>query len=199
MAEQISDLIQKIHEEGIKAAEDRARQIEADARAKAASIIEKAARDAEKILNEAKTQDSRMRQSTQTLLKQASRDMLLDLKKEIYAMLGRVIKSRVRETFNATELIKLIVALAKEASTAKGDIVISLAEEDLKRIKNSLIAELKDQMKKGITLKASDEISAGFIISYDAGKSHFDFTDTALAEYIASQVKPQLADILKAV
>ena len=37
----------------------------------------------------------------------------------------------------------------------------------------------------------------GFRISYDAGKSWFDFTDKALTEYMGKFVNAQILDILK--
>jgi vacuolar-type H+-ATPase subunit E/Vma4 len=46
-------------------------------------------------------------------------------------------------------------------------------------------------------VQPSEDISSGFIISYDQGKSYFDFSDKALAEYIAGYLKPQLSEILK--
>ncbi|PIW68507.1 MAG: V-type ATP synthase subunit E, partial [Candidatus Omnitrophica bacterium CG12_big_fil_rev_8_21_14_0_65_42_8] len=53
------------------------------------------------------------------------------------------------------------------------------------------------EAKKGIVVRASDEISVGFTISFDAGKSQYDFTDKALAEYIGVYLKPKLSEILK--
>jgi cell division septum initiation protein DivIVA len=54
MAEEIKDLIQKIQEEGIKAAQEKAGQIEQEARQKAEGILRKARVDADKLLSEAK-------------------------------------------------------------------------------------------------------------------------------------------------
>ena len=77
------------------------------------------------------------------------------------------------------------------------DIVVSLKKEDLESLEKGSMGELREAVKKGITLRPSDDISAGFIISYDAGKSQFDFTDKSLAEYIITYLKPKLKDVLK--
>ena len=79
----------------------------------------------------------------------------------------------------------------------KGGIVISLGKEEFQKLEKTLLSELKDEVKKGVTLKSSDEIGAGFIISFDAGKSHFDFTDKALAQYLGGYLKPAIAELLK--
>lgn len=198
MAEEIRDLIEKIHEEGVKAAEEKARQIEAEARKKADVIIQKAKEVAEALINQAKEKNARLQDSTNALLKQASRDALINLKKEILNILDKVVLNRVKEALKPDELGSIITALVKCAEKKSQDeIVISLNSQDLGKLQKALLSELKDHLKKGIVFKAADDISAGFIISYDSGKSHYDFTDKALAEYISSQVKPQLAEILK--
>ena len=53
MAEQIKDLIEKINQEGIKAAEEKARQVEEAAKQKADEILAKAKLEAERIIAEA--------------------------------------------------------------------------------------------------------------------------------------------------
>jgi vacuolar-type H+-ATPase subunit E/Vma4 len=55
---------------------------------------------------------------------------------------------------------------------------------------------LGDEIKKGLTLKPLGEISGGFTISYDGGKSHYDFTDKGIAEYLSACLNPELSAIL---
>ena len=54
MAEDIQDLIDKIHQDGIKAAEMKAQVIEDEAKRRADAILSQAKRDAEKMLSDAK-------------------------------------------------------------------------------------------------------------------------------------------------
>jgi V/A-type H+-transporting ATPase subunit E len=198
MTDQLKDLIQKIHDEGVKAAQEEARQIEAEAQQKAASTIEKAKAESARLIAGAKEKDARLQESTKQLLAQASRDMLLALKKEISAMLNRIIAHHVSQALEPPQLGKIITSLIKDYEKKdKADIVINLKKDDLDKLQKGFLGELKQQIKKGVTLKASDDISGGFTISYDAGKSHYDFTDKALSQFIASCIKPRLADILK--
>jgi len=46
-------------------------------------------------------------------------------------------------------------------------------------------------------LTSGEEISGGFTISFDSGKSCYDFTDKALADYIGTYLKPKLNQILQ--
>ncbi|PIP18721.1 MAG: hypothetical protein COT38_01665 [Candidatus Omnitrophica bacterium CG08_land_8_20_14_0_20_41_16] len=196
MAEEIKDLISKIKNEGIKAAENKAAQIELEARALADKIIKDARLGADKIIKDARRDAEIARGSTEALLKQSGRDVILSLKKEIVAMLDKVIKNNIRASLAPEEMLKIISSLIK-ANTQKDDIVVVLKEEDLKKVQKGLLAGLSEEMKKRIILKSSDEINAGFTISYDAGKSLFDFSEQALAEYISIYLKPELKNILK--
>jgi len=198
MAEDIKNLIEKIQKEGVKAAEDKARQIEEEARLRASQIIDKAKSQAEMIIYDAKDKAAKMEESTKSSLKQAGRDLLISVKKEINTMLNKIIVSNIKQSLDSGELLKVITALVKEyKGKDKGEIIISLNKQDLEKLEKGFLGELKEEIKKGVTLRPSEDITGGFIISYDLGKSHFDFTDKALADYIGSCIKPKLGEIFK--
>ncbi|MBU0600046.1 hypothetical protein KKB84_08335 [bacterium] len=195
MAENIKSLIEKIHQEGIKAAEEKAAAVEAQARQKAQEMIKEAQMEADKIIGEAKTQAKKIKESTQTLLKQAARDLLLSLRKQICLMLDKLTATKVREALSGQELIEIITTLIKNSQTK--EITVSLNSQSLEKFEQSLLKELSQEVRNGITLQSEEKITGGFMISYDKGKSHYDFSDTALAEYIGTYLKPRLAEILK--
>lgn len=195
MVEDIKGLIEKIHQEGVKAAEEKAKDIENNARHQSEEIIAQAKKSAEVLINDAREEIARMQKASQVLLEQAGRDLLLSLKTEISAMLNRVIVSQAQEALGSDELNKLITMLVKNAE--QGEIIISLNQKDLQKLGKGFLRKLSDTVKKGITLKPAKDISAGFIISYDGGKSHFDFSDKGLAEYLGNYLKPELAKLLQ--
>ncbi len=198
MAEELKDLIEKIQEEGVKAAEDKAKSVEKEAWHNAKACLSKAEKEAENIISEAKEKVARMEKSGKDSLKQAGRDLILSLRKEINALLDKIIVSRVREALSPAEIGKIITLIAQQSKDKeKKDITVLLNKKDLDKIEKSLLKELKDEMEKGITLKSSEDIRGGFTISYDKGKSYYDFTEKALAEYIGSCLKPKLAEMLK--
>ena len=197
MAEELKSLIEKIQTEGVLAAEEKARQIEAAAKQEAQAIVGKAREAAEKILGEAKERISRIEEGQKASLKQAGRDLILSLKKEIGAMLDKIILSHVHKALLAEELARIIPALIKEhPKPGKEEIVISLKKEDLEKLEKGFLSELRDEIRKGIVLKPCEDIQAGFMISYDSGKSYYDFTDKALGLDISSFLKPKLGEIL---
>ncbi|MDD5173506.1 MAG: V-type ATP synthase subunit E family protein [Candidatus Omnitrophota bacterium] len=198
MAEEIKELIEKIRSEGVKAGEDKARTIELDAIKRARQITADAEAEAERILNEARESTSRMEESSRSSLKQAARDIIIGLKKEMLAVLNKITLSHVRKALTAEETGKLIAHLLKECKAKdRGDIIISFKKEDADKLTSVFVSELSDELKKGLVLKPSEDIRGGFTISYDHGKSYYDFTDRALAEYIGSYIRPKFSEILK--
>jgi len=196
MAEEIKDLIEKIQEEGVRVAEDKAREIEDAARGKADEIIKKARAELERITAAAKEQVARMQESSKALLKQAGRDLMLSLRKEVNAMLDKLIVSDIRQALDPEELAKILTTLIKDYS-GKENIIISLKKEDQEKLEKGFLGALAQEVRKKVILRPSEDIQAGFIISYDNGKSSYDFTDEALAEYISSVLKPKLKEILE--
>lgn len=198
MAEDLKNLIEKINQEGVKAAEDKARDIENEAASHAKAIIEKAKRDADKIITDAKREVAKIEKSGEIALKQAGRNLIISLKKEISSVLNRLILLRVRDELKPGAMAKIISSLIKNyKGQDKTNIVVSLNKRDLGSIEKTFLAKLKDGAKKGITLKQAEDIQGGFVISYDSGRVHYDFTDKALAEYISLYLKPKLGELLK--
>ncbi len=200
MAEELKELIEKIQSEGIKAAEDRSREIEAHARSRAEEIVAKAKRDAESAMSDAREEIARLEQGSKNSIKQAARDTLLSLRREMQSLLERIVAMHVHKAMSPEDLAKILVTIIHGCSSKdKENVIVSVRKEDLARVEKALFAELGHEIKKGVVLKASAEMHGGFTLSYDNGRSYFDFSDKALAEYVAAQLKPALANIMNEV
>lgn len=198
MAEDIKNLIEKIQQEGIKIAQDKAKEIETQAAKVAERLLQEAKGQAERLIGEANERVSKMEEKQKTLLVQAGRDLLIVLRKEIDAVLNKLISLEVKNTLTPGVLTKVITELVENYSgQSEGRVIVSLSKEDLELLEKGFLHKLQEEAKKGINLKAADDIQAGFVISYDGGKSQCDFSDKALAEYIGAYLKPKLAELLK--
>lgn len=198
MAEEIRDLIEKINQDGIRAAEEKAQSIEAAAQRRADDILARARLEAEEMIAAAKDRIRREDEKEKILLAQAGRDLLLSLRKEINAMLERTTVSEIRQALTPEVLSRLLSDVVRNYSAGESsDITVFLKEADLEILEKSFLNRLREQTKKTIILRPAEEISGGFTISFDEGKSSYDFTDKALAEYIGTYLKPKLNHILK--
>lgn len=197
MAEDLKALIEKIQREGVRVAEDKAKDIEARAEKEAEAIIARARQEADKIIAEAREEADKTTRNGESSLGQAGRDLLLSLREEINVMLHRIVISDIRKAMDPGTLREIISTLIRETNAAKeGEIVLELSEKDAERIEKTFLRSLQEEIKKSITLRPSGEISGGFIISYDGGKSHYDFTDEAIAGYLVARLKPALGKML---
>jgi vacuolar-type H+-ATPase subunit E/Vma4 len=198
MSEDIQGLIEKINQEGVFAAEEKARQIIQQAQRKADSIIAKAQAQAQSLISGAREENLKNQDKVKALLNQAGRDLLLVARGEINAMLMRLITQEARQALSPDALSKILSSLIQNLSGKhSGEVAVTLNKEDAQKITEHFLSRLKEETKKQIVLKPSEDIHAGFIISFDSGKSQFDFSDKALAEYIGIYLKPKLKDILQ--
>ena len=198
MAQELKALIDKIQKEGVESAKKSAREIEARAQARADEIVARAKSDAKKFMDDAREKIQQEKNSSEAALKQAGRDLVLSLKKQILATLDRVAALDVRQALGPQELAGLVkLAVQHYGGQDAGPVTVSLQDGDRRKLEQGFLAKLKDELKRDIVLKATDEVAGGFVISFDAGKSHFDFSDKALAAYLSGLVRPKLAELLK--
>ena len=197
MAQEIKDLIAKIKQEGVQVAQEQAARIEAEAQRDALKIISESKIEAERIIQQANIEALKLDDSTRAALKQAGRDLLISLKQEIISMLDRLVKMELRQSLTAEELTGIITVLIKNAPLSLGSqIVVSLNKSDKEKLEQGFLKQLVEEIKKPIVLKSVNGIDSGFVISFDAGKSIFDFSGQALSDYICGRLRPELNKIL---
>lgn len=198
MTENIKELIEKINQEGVQLAQEKAGQIEDQARQKAKEILEKAKQEKEEIIRLAQKEAQDTSEKQKALLAQAGRDFLLVLRQEINALLDKLVLQQVHQALEPDTLSKILSMIIKESCLGKDkEVVILISHDAFARLGESFLTKLKEEARKGITLRADDGISAGLVMSFDAGKSQFDFSDKALAEYIITFLKPKLKEVFK--
>lgn len=197
MPEDLKKLIEKIQKEGVEAARAKALEIETEAKARAEEIVSKAKEEANRMIKEAGAEILRQKEANLSLMQQAARDTLISLRRELLCKLSNVIKQETRQALKSKDLAEILFKLIKDCCREPGsNVEITLSREDADKLTEVFISGFKEELKKGITLKTSDEISGGFLISFDCGKSQFDFTDSALAQYLSQYVSGRLDEIL---
>lgn len=198
MAQELKALIDKIQKEGVEAAEKSAQEIQDRARKEADQTVARAKSDAKKLLDDARQRIRQEGESSEAALRQAGRDLILSLKKQVLAILDKIIALDVRQALSPQELAALVkLAVQQYGAQAAGTVVVSLKDEDRRKLQENFLVQLKADLKKDIVLKTSGDVAGGFIISFDEGRSHFDFTDQALTAYLSGLVRPRLAELLK--
>jgi len=199
MSEQVQELIDKIKAEGVAAVQQRAKEIEAVAQKKAQEILREAQQRTEKMLRETQSEIKKSQEAAEMAIKQAARDTLLSLRKEINRLLNRIVAQEVSGALSAEQTSRIIEAVVKGFAPRSSDkeIKVVLNPADLKILKNGALIKLQKELKNSLTIQSSEDIHKGFTISFDAGKSYFDFSDASLAEYMGSFLNEELGQLLK--
>lgn len=195
---QLQELVDKIKKEGIEAAQAEIKSQKAQAENQAQSIVEKAQKEAADIIAKAKEEAERFKTAGNTALEQASRNLILAFKAEIETLLEKIIKQELKTSYTKDVLKETLTTLIKGALDSKsGNIELIVGEQDLQALESFFTDKLKTQLNKGITLKSSRNIGAGFHIASKDGSAYYDFSDEAVAEMLANYLNPRLAEILK--
>jgi len=200
MPQNLKDLLEKINQEGVKLGEEKAKAIESKAKNDAERMLENARIQAKKIIEEARLNAEKSQTTGELALKHSSRDLILSLKDEIRKILDKIIAAEVSKAMTHEEIAGILKNLIERHVEKDGkisDIKVLLKQDDLGKLKNTFIVKLKERFKDGIEFKLSQNINAGFSISFDNGKSFFDFSDEGLVEALSAYLNPELARLLK--
>ncbi len=197
MSIQVKELIDKIKNEGIISAENESRKIITDAKEKAAQMIKKAKEEADFHKQHAESEIKKSEVACREALKQASRDILIGLEKQITGQFEAVISESVGDTLSTDLTEKLILELVK-AWSEKGEegIQIVLSSSDAREFGDGLKVKLSKCFKEGVEIVPLPKISKGFRIGGSDG-ALYDFTREGIAEILAEALTPELAEILE--
>ncbi len=174
----IQDLVQSIKHDGIEEAKKEANVVVDAAKLQAQEIIEAAKKDAAKILDDA----NREIESSKALLKQAERDAVLSIKKELEAQVSKILEAEVSKTLSGDALVKIIIAALNGEDPAKYTVEVSAVTGDLKR-------GLAKEIEKGLELKPVK--GATINLALKDGSGYYDFSD----EEIVNLLKPFLGTL----
>lgn len=198
MDTQLQDIIQKIHNEGVQEAEARARQIIESAEKKAKERIDRAKKEAESIRKDAEADARKSQAAGEAALKQASRDLLLAVRKDLTALFETVQKETVGEGLSAERMGEIIGTIVTSWMKGESDSLDVLAsEKDRDALEKELRKRLSDKLNKGYQVRPVRGISAGFRVSADDSGAYYDFTDEAISELLAAYLNPRLAEVMQ--
>ncbi len=171
----IQDLVQSIKHDGIEEAKKEANAVVDAAKLQAQEIIEAAKKEAAKILDDA----NREIESSKALVKQAERDAVLSIKKELDAQIGKILEAEVSKTMSGESLARIIIAALNGEDPAKYSVEVNAVTDSLKN-------GLSKEIEKGLELKPVK--GASVKIALKDGTGYYDLSD----EEIVNLLKPFL-------
>lgn len=201
MAEELQGLLERINRQGIEETQQKTGQMLEEAKTEAAAIIAKAKEEASGIVKDAKNEALKEREKTDAALKQASRDLLISVRKTLEAELKNVVAKAVASQVKGERLGTLIEAMVKgfaESGFKTSDIEVLLGADQAKEMEQAALAGFAGLLKDGLQVKPVHGVEAGFQIGATDSDAKFDLTDEALTELICAFLSPKLAELIKA-
>ncbi len=196
---QLQELIEQIKKDGVEAAETKAEEIIVSAKAEAEKIIADAKAKADKMIADAKSENEKTVKSGEDAIRQAGRNLLISFRESIARELKAIVGENVNAVYSSDAFTKL-VAGAVEAWAGKpeaDDICVILNGSDLKKLEDSLLAEMKAKMLGGVTLKANDNFDGGFRIAVNNGAVYYDYSAEAVTDMLSNYLSPKVTALLK--
>jgi len=167
---QIQDLVTSIRKEGIDAANAEAEAIIAEAKKKAEALTADAKNEAKAAVDAAEKEIAVLKERAAVSAEQAKRDAMLSFKAGVQAEFERLLAAGIRKNLDGEALGKLIRA--------------AVAEEDISRyaaevadVSDALKAELAEELKKGLEIRPTKGVKAGFRLASKDGSGYFDCSD----------------------
>lgn len=195
---QLKELIDKIKNDGVKSAEESAQTIISEAETKASQIILNAEKKAKDLQESSKRDAELTKQSSLDAVKQSSRDLVIDLKKEIQSIFENLIKVDTAEALKGSGLSEAIIAvLSNWNKDSVADLSVMLPESEEAGVIKSINSKFVNLIKDGLEVKPHKGLDAGFKISVKDGNVYYDFTAEGVGLMMAEYLSPILANFVK--
>lgn len=203
----VQNLIDRIRDDGVQAANAKAEQILKDARQEASRIVAYAQTEADSLRDNAKREIENHRTASLDALQLAARDTVLQLKAKVVERFEEFLKRLVVSATRDEETVRsLVLVLAGRAASEfiqdkELEIRISkalLGENTLEEEGNRVLLALSsDMLREGIQLIPDDVIEGGARVQLVNDKLEIDLSDKAISRMIAQSMIPRFRDILK--
>ncbi len=196
MAEELQSLLEKINSEGVKKAEAERDAILAAAKIEADKIIADAKAQAEATRSRAEAEAEALKNRAESAIRQAARDIVLELKAELEARLRTAIENAGAAALTPEFMASLISELAaKFAASPDTEISVRSAVRDADALDAALRGALANSFKQQPKVLRDGAIRGGFEVSFGDGQLYFDFTEEALTELVGAYAGEGIARI----
>ena len=191
MSEDLQSLLEKINRDGVQKAQAQADQIVADAKAKADAIVKAAESSAATAKADADKAAAAYAERAKETIRQAARDIVLDAKKSVDALLVKLLAENVGRALSDPATVQKLVADAVVEFAAKGDVDVALAP----KVASALAASLS--AKGNFKVVTDETLDTGFTVKVDGGRVEHSYTGEVIAEELAKRLRPDLAELVK--
>ena len=195
MNNKLQELTDKIYLEGVEKGKNEAKEIISKASEDAEKIIAQAKSEAEKILADTEKQAKELEKNTKSELKLYTNQSLNALKSEITNIISDKISSAaVNAALDDKQFMQSIISDIASKWVANGDVIIEA--KDAKSLEDYFIANTKNLLNNGVTIKEVKGLKTDFTISPVNNGFKVAFGENEFIEYFKEFLRPKLVDML---
>ena len=206
----VQNLVDRIRDQGILAANEKANKIVRDAEAKSAKMLADAKLEIEKLRETARLEIEANHAAALEALKLSARDAVLQLKAKVSSEFEVFVQRLVTSATRDEEFIKTIVLVlaghVKEELIGDKEIQILISEliltgksnEELgERGKQTILSLSSEMLREGVELIPSSDIQGGANVRLVKDKLEIDLSDKAIASLLYQRIMPRFQAILE--
>ena len=202
MAEELQSLLEKIRRDGIeKASAERDAMLE-DAKKQAAGIVAAAQAEAEKIRNEAARDAEALTKRAESAVRQAARDILLELNSELKKRVENIVRKRTDEALSCDFMAEIIREVAKSVLNGQNadsnNIEVMVSPAKCKELVAKLTAAAGQDLVEKISVFPNSAAGRGLKISVNGDQVFFDFSDAALTGMVCNYAGSRVSAVITA-
>ena len=124
---------------------------------------------------------------------------MISFRESVARELKTIISESVDAVYSSQALEKIIVDVVERWSINPEvqNLTVILNNDDVERLEKTMIASLKERVKKGVTLKANDNFDGGFRIAVNDDAVYYDYCENAVVEMLSNYLSPKIVKLLK--
>jgi V/A-type H+-transporting ATPase subunit E len=206
----VQELIDRIRDQGVQAAQEEADRLLRHARQQAAEIVAQAKAESEATHEKVRAEIEAFRLASLEALRLATRDTVLDLKARVTSRFEEFVKRLVISATRDKELVRSIVLVlaghAAEEFIKDKEIEIRLSASLLEgqtgpvfkeEGKLAILGLSSDMLREGVELASDSDIEGGARVRLVQDKLEIDLSDRAIARMISQRMLPRFKAILE--
>ena len=206
----VQNLVDRIRDQGILAANEKANKILRDAEAKSAKMLADAKLEVEKLRETARLEIEADHAAALEALKLSARDAMLQLKakvsSEFEVFVQRLVTSATRDEQFIKTIVLVLAGHVEEELIGDKEIQIIISEliltgkpnEELgERGKQTILSLSSEMLREGVELIPSSDIQGGANVRLVKDKLEIDLSDKAIASLLYQRIMPRFQAILE--
>jgi V/A-type H+-transporting ATPase subunit E len=206
----VQNLVDRIRDQGILAANEKANKIIRDAEAKSAKLLSDAKVEVEKLLETARLEIEANHAAALEALKLSARDTMLQLKakvsSEFEVFVQRLVTSATRDEEFIKKIVLVLAGQVQEELIGDKEIQIQISEclltskpdEKLREhVKQTILSLSSEMLREGVELIPSSDIQGGANVCLVKDKLEIDLSDKAIASLLYQRIMPRFQAILE--